>query len=99
MKGGSDEFKAHHKLMTSSNGSVVFTDSFGTGFSNSTWDVEFMVSVDPGTLNRAEWINFVAAFFNEEAQGDGNWCHCGVLYKLSTAHYKRDMVEDAGGRQ
>jgi len=28
----------------------------------------------------------------------GSWCHCGVLYKLSTAHYKRDMVEDAGGR-
>jgi hypothetical protein len=29
---------------------------------------------------------------------DGNWCHCGVLYKLSTAHYKRNMVEDAGGK-
>eukprot|EP00931_Biecheleriopsis_adriatica_P002913 TRINITY_DN10409_c0_g1_i2.p1 TRINITY_DN10409_c0_g1~~TRINITY_DN10409_c0_g1_i2.p1 ORF type:complete len:548 (-),score=105.28 TRINITY_DN10409_c0_g1_i2:63-1643(-) len=159
MKGGSPEFKAHHQYMTPSNGSVVFTDSFGTGFSNSTWDVEFMVSVDPGILNRAEWINFVAAFFNEELQGaqifskissdynamkglaitlsadkttewggrqplvawtdsqpqtcadpetncnsvgwtkvDGSWCHCGVLYKLSSAHYKRDMVEDAGGR-
>jgi len=159
MKGGADEFKAHHKRMTPSNGSVVFTDSFGTGFSNSTWDIEFMVSVDPGTLNRAEWINFVAAFFNEEHQaaqifskissdynalkslaiklaGDtttewggrqplvawtdsqpetcadpdtncnsvgwvnvgGSWCHCGALYKISNAHYKRDMVEDAGGR-
>jgi len=159
MKGGSAEMKAHHQYMTNSNGSVVFTDSFGTGFSDSKWDIEFMVSVDPGTLNRAEWVNFVAAFFNEEAKGaqifstikkdydalkqlaiklaadtssewggrpplvawtdsqpetcanpdtncnsvgwtqvDGNWCHCGVLYKLSTAHYKRDMVEDAGGR-
>eukprot|EP00401_Gymnodinium_catenatum_P074628 CAMPEP_0117503382 /NCGR_PEP_ID=MMETSP0784-20121206/24302_1 /TAXON_ID=39447 /ORGANISM="" /LENGTH=571 /DNA_ID=CAMNT_0005298699 /DNA_START=307 /DNA_END=2023 /DNA_ORIENTATION=+ len=159
MKGGSNEFKAHHQYMSSSNGSVVFTDSFGTGFSNSTWDIEFMVSVDPGILNRAEWVNFVAAFFNEELRGaqifskirsdynamkshaielagdtttewggrkplvawtdsqpetcadpatncnsvgwtnvGGNWCHCGVLYKISTAHYKRDMVEDAGGR-
>jgi len=160
MRGESAEMKAHHQYMTPSNGSVVFTDSFGTGFSNSTWDVEFMVSVDPGTLNRAEWVGFVAAFFNEEheaarifsqissdynamkglavglaadtttewggrqplvawtdSQPDtctdpaaqcesfvgwknvgGNWCHCGVLYKISTAHYKRDMVEDAGGR-
>mmetsp|Transcript_97916 Transcript_97916/g.210018 ORF Transcript_97916/g.210018 Transcript_97916/m.210018 type:complete len:538 (-) Transcript_97916:97-1710(-) len=159
MTGGSDEFKAHHQAMTPSNGSVVFTDSFGTGFSDSSWDVEFMVSVDPGILNRAEWVNFVAAFFNEEVQAEqifsvirsdyfkmmslaiqltgdtttewggrrplvawtdsqpetcadpgtncnyvgwtqvsGSWCHCGVLYKLSTAHYKRDMVEDAGGR-
>jgi hypothetical protein len=162
MKGGSAEFKAYHQSMTPSNGSVVFTDSFGTGFSNSVWDVEFMVSVDPGILNRAEWVNFVAAFFNEELRGaqifstissdysalqslalqladdtttewggrqplvawtdsqpetcvdpatncqsvagagwtqvNGNWCHCGVLYKMSTAHYKRDMVQDAGGR-
>merc|ERR1719401_1455881 len=154
MQGGSDAFKAHHQAMTPADGSVVFTDSFGTGYSNSSWDIEFMVSVDPGILNRAEWVNFVAAFFNEELQAaqifstiesdynamkslaiqlaeraghhplvawtnsqpetcaepatncnsvgwtqvDGNWCHCGVLYKLSTAHYKRDMVEDAGGR-
>jgi hypothetical protein len=161
MKGGSAEMKAHHQQMTAANGSVVFTDSFGTGFSDSKWDVEFMVSVDPGTLNRAEWVNFVAAFFNEEVQGaaifskiksdydklkmlaiqlgadkttewggrqplvvwtdsqpetcadpgtnckdgkvgwtqvSGSWCHCGALYKISTAHYKRDMVEDAGGR-
>jgi len=159
MDGGSAEMQAYHQDMSLSNGSVVFTDSFGTGFSDSTWDVEFMVSVDPGILNRAEWISFVGAFFNEEheasrifseissdynamkslavelaadtttewggrqplvawtdsqpetcsnpdtncglvgwTQVDGSWCHCGVLYKLSTAHYKRDMVEDAGGR-
>jgi hypothetical protein len=159
MTGGSTEMKSHHQAMTPSNGSVVFTDSFGTGFSDSDWDVEFMVSVDPGILNRAEWISFVAAFFNEEAQASqifskiktdynamksfaiklaankntewggrqplvawtdsqpetckdpakdctkvgwtkvgANWCHCGVLYKISTAHYKRDMVESAGGR-
>jgi len=48
MKGESNEMMAHHKYMTPSNGSVVFTDSFGTGFSNSTWDIEFMVSVTPG---------------------------------------------------
>lgn len=159
MKGGSTAMKEHHNNMTSTDGSVVFTDSFGTGFSDSKWDIEFMVSVDPGTLNRAEWINFVAAFFNEEVQAatifdkirsdynamktlaiqlgsdttsewggrqplvvwadsqpetcpdpgtncvsvgwtqvSGSWCHCGALYKLSTAHDKRDMVEDAGGR-
>merc|ERR1712050_795322 len=68
MEGGSAEFKAYHQSMTPSNGSVVFTDNFGTGYSDSTWDIEFMVSTDPGILNRAEWINFVAAFFNEELQ-------------------------------
>jgi len=159
MKGGSDEFKAYHQYLVPENGSVVFTDSFGTGFSDSSWDVEFMVSIDPGILNRAAWVNFVAAFFNLEAEGaqifsnisedylnmkaigqqlagdsttewggrapkvawtdsqpetcpnpstncgtvgwtqvDGSWCHCGVLYKISTALYKKDMVEDAGGQ-
>jgi len=31
-------------------------------------------------------------------QINGNWCHCGALYKISNAAYKRDMVEDAGGQ-
>jgi hypothetical protein len=160
LTGGSNEFKAHHKYMTPSNVSVVFTDSFDTGFSDSTWDVEFMVSRDPGILNRAEWVSFVGAFFNEDVKAsqifstinsdynklktlaielaadntnewsgrmplvawansqpetcpdpdtncanfagwkeiDGTWCTCGVKYELSTAVYKRDIVEDAGGR-
>jgi len=145
-------------------GSVVFTDSFGTGYTNTDWDVEYQSSVDPAILNRAEWTNFVGAFFNLEAQsnevfskiqadylamkslgsqlgldsdtewggrqpqvvwvtslgdttcsGDddcvdddgntiigwtspcGSWCKCGG-WQISTAHYKQNLVEDAGGK-
>jgi len=144
---------------TASNNSVVFTDSFGTGYSNTDWDVEFQISLDPGMLNRAEWIRYVALFFNMETkadeifskieanynaltgvalqlstdkstewqgrkpsvlwvnhqpetcadpttncendgwtQVDGSWCHCGAVYKGNNAHYKRNLVQDAGGR-
>ena len=45
---------------------AVFTDSWGSGASNSTKDVVFDVSTDGGILHRAEWIRFLAAFFNLE---------------------------------
>merc|ERR1719188_2886621 len=51
--------------------SVVFTDGFGTSWTNTASDVEFEISTDPGILNRAEWIHFVAAFFNLEAKAQG----------------------------
>ncbi|CAK0875539.1 unnamed protein product [Prorocentrum cordatum] len=148
-------------------GSVVFTNSFGTGYTNTDWDVEYQSSVDPAILNRAEWTNFVGAFFNLEAQAkeifstieadylamkslgsqlgldsntewggrqpqviwvealgdttcagaddcvdDGddaiigwtqpggagsNWCKCGG-WQINTNHYKKNLVEDAGGK-
>jgi hypothetical protein len=51
---------------SSQNAEVVFTDSFGTGWSNSSRDVVFDVSLDAGILHRAEWLKFMAVFFNEE---------------------------------
>ena len=48
------------------NSEAVFTDSWGTGASNTTRDVVFDVSRDAGILPRAEWIKFLALFFNLE---------------------------------
>ena len=50
------------------NAQAVFTDSWGTGASNSTRDVVFDVSRDAGILPRAEWIKFLALFFNMEVE-------------------------------
>jgi iron complex transport system substrate-binding protein len=101
MKGGSEEFKKHHQDMTSADGSVVFTDSFGTGFSDSKWDVEFMVSVDPGILNRAEWVSFVAAFFNEEAKATEVFSKIKSDYnqlKAKAMEIAADKTNEWGGR-
>ncbi|CAE6940144.1 unnamed protein product [Symbiodinium microadriaticum] len=50
---------------------VVFTDASGTGWGgDATKDVPFLVSLDPGSLSRAEWIKFMALFYNEEAQAE-----------------------------
>jgi len=49
---------------------VVFTDSSGTGKSNSAKDVVFDASSDPGALARAEWIKFMSLFFNLEEQAN-----------------------------
>ena len=45
---------------------VVFSDSWGSGAINTSADVAFEVSTDSGLLHRAEWIRFVALFFNQE---------------------------------
>lgn len=46
---------------------VSFTNTFGTGYGgHPELDVPFEITRDPGMLNRAEWIKFIAAFFNEE---------------------------------
>jgi len=55
---------------TASNGDLVFTDSFGTGWAGPDKDIPFQITLDPGSLHRAEWIKFVAAFFNEEDKAD-----------------------------
>jgi predicted RNA-binding protein with PIN domain len=44
----------------------IFTDSFGTGASNTPKDIVFDATSDPGALARAEWIKFMSVFFNEE---------------------------------
>jgi len=49
---------------------VVFTDSWGTGWAGPEKDIPFQISVDPGTLQRAEWVRFVGAFYNEEIKAD-----------------------------
>jgi len=53
-----------------STSNVVFTDSWGTGWAGPERDIPFQISLDPGTLHRAEWVRFVAAFFNEEEKAD-----------------------------
>lgn len=45
---------------------AVFTDSWGYGATNSSIDAVFDASVDSGILPRAEWIRFLALFFNLE---------------------------------
>ena len=45
---------------------------------------------DPGPLNRAEWIKFVAAFFNKEAQAN-------TLFANIVASYQN--LQQVGGRR
>ena len=52
--------------ISASTSGVHFTDDWNTGFSDSLRDVAFDTATDPGALARAEWIKFVAAFFNLE---------------------------------
>lgn len=52
------------------NTEIVLTDAFGTGWAGKEKDIPFQISLDPGSLQRAEWVRFVAAFFNEEAKAD-----------------------------
>eukprot|EP01062_Namystynia_karyoxenos_P005880 TRINITY_DN12033_c0_g1_i1.p2 TRINITY_DN12033_c0_g1~~TRINITY_DN12033_c0_g1_i1.p2 ORF type:complete len:642 (+),score=248.16 TRINITY_DN12033_c0_g1_i1:87-1928(+) len=49
---------------------AVFTDIWGTGASKSDKDVFFDSSVDPGPMHRAEWIKFLALFFNKEREAN-----------------------------
>merc|ERR1719272_1081329 len=52
--------------ISASTSGVHFTDDWATGGSSSLRDVAFDTATDPGALARAEWIKFVAAFFNLE---------------------------------
>lgn len=49
---------------------AVFTDSWGQGKTGTDKDIVFDASADPGALARAEWIKFVALFFNEEERAN-----------------------------
>lgn len=60
---------------------AVFTDAWGGGASNTTKDVVFAMSVDSGILPRAEWIRFVALFFNLEVTA-------GEIFRKVVADYR-----------
>ncbi|KAL9139330.1 putative tandem protein 11 [Amphidinium carterae] len=60
---------------------AVFTDSWGTGATNSFRDLPFDVSLDSGILPRAEWIRFAALFFNLEVEA-------GRIFTRIEADYK-----------
>ena len=52
---------------------LLFTDAFGAGyFGDAQKDVPFQISLDRGTLDRAEWVKFMALFLgdSEEPQRD-----------------------------
>ena len=49
---------------------AVFTDSWGSASTGTDKDIVFDASSDPGALARAEWIKFVALFFNEEERAN-----------------------------
>ena len=52
--------------ITQGDSEIHFVDAFSTGATGGAKDVSFDATTDPGLLNRAEWIKFVAAFFNLE---------------------------------
>ncbi|CAE6971033.1 unnamed protein product [Symbiodinium sp. CCMP2456] len=66
------DWSANPEWMTrASRTDVVFTDTFGSGWGgDAAKDVPFEMSFDPGSLSRAEWIKFMALFYNEEAQAE-----------------------------
>lgn len=64
---------------------VHFTDDWGSGKSDTAKDVAFDASSDPGALARAEWVKFVAAFFNLEA-------HANRIFSSISTHYHATEV-------
>jgi hypothetical protein len=64
------EFGAWGNASRASASTLHFTDDWGTGKSHSSKDVAFDATSDPGALARAEWIKFVAAFFNLEPRAN-----------------------------
>ena len=46
---------------------LLFSDAFGAGyFGDAQKDVPFQISLDRGTLDRAEWVKFMALFLDSE---------------------------------
>jgi len=93
-----------HESTSSSNWSThvadadaVFTDSWGSGFSNSSRDVVFDVTFEPGALQRAEWLRFLALFFNEEDMADEIMGRIETDYTELKAEAARLHSQDAGG--
>jgi len=76
---------------------AIFTDSWGVGFSNSARDVVFDVAFEPGALQRAGWLRFLALFFNEEDIADGILNRIEADYAALKAEATRLHAEDAGG--
>lgn len=92
----------YESASVAANESVVFTDSFGTGASHTAWDVEFQVSLDPGILNRAEWVSFVSFFFNLESEASAIFSKMEADYdalKSMGAQLGADESTEWGGRK
>ena len=64
---------------------VHFTDNWNTGATSSAIDVAFDASSDPGPLARAEWVKFVAAFFNLEAHANRVFAEIQEHYQATEA--------------
>lgn len=106
-------------------------DYFGTGETGLPIDVPMQISGEAGMLERAEWIKFLAAFFNLEVGAGKIFADIVERYNeaavknveeserplvafisffegfgdsypqswsISSAGYKQDLVDDAGGR-
>merc|ERR1740130_2395786 len=71
--------------ISASTSGVHFTDDFTTGASSSLRDVAFDTATDPGALARAEWIKFVAAFFNLEPHANRVFADIKTGYEQTKA--------------
>jgi hypothetical protein len=81
---------------TAMDADVVFTDSFGTGWSNSSKDVEFQVSLDTGILQRAEWVKFLSLFFNKEKEATDIFSHVQADYAALQAEASKLKAKNGG---
>ena len=68
---------------------VVFTDSWGTGASDTDKDVVFDATSDPGALARAEWIKFMSVFFNEEEKANLYFAREKAAFEATAANTAR----------
>ena len=67
----------------------VFTDSWGTGKSNTSKDIIFDGSADSaGVLGRAEWIKFMSLFFNDEDKANLYFSREQTAYKSTEEKVK-----------
>jgi len=85
-----------------SSNDVVFTDSWGTGWAGPDKDIPFQISRDPGTLQRAEWIRFIGAFFNEDVKADEIFTQIDSDYQALKAIGQQLSTNEGtewGGRQ
>jgi len=70
LRWGNDSDQASWTAKAEEMGGIVLTDSWNTAASKTEADVKFDTSSDPGILKRAEWIKFLALFFNKEAEAN-----------------------------
>ena len=81
--------------VSSSESALHLTDSFGTGATLTSKDVAFDASTDPSLLGRAEWIKFVAAFFNRERLADEIFAQMQARFQTLASLVDESIDEDA----